>query len=412
MFIYGKVKSHFGNLWAFASMLVHKSRTSKETVFVSNKMIRAKVVKDILNVLDTTDASIEWVDEMYSEGQRKYGTRRHKYDYVNTKVRWKNKRHNRICYQLHTDTKGRDEKKIDNAEIEEILSKMPFECVKLGHPLSMEEDIKIASESDLFIGIDSGMAHLCHSVGVPVFLKDWRLLRRCHPKKEYVPFDSVDDIVSKVNTFVDDIDKNTNVFEFKNMIRKVYAKEKQDFGNGIFYQSYEPLNIKGFRATESRFHIYGIEEFLSKDKTVLDVGCNCGFFDNYVSKYVKSIMGLDVNRSLIDIAQRTATFLGNSNLTFVSSPYSRFMGQDKYDVIFLLAIYRWAQMDYTDFCDKTLSYLKKGGIILLESHNMPWEKSKKRNFPYKRICEYLASQNMKVEKTGDIDKRKFSIWKK
>ena len=412
MFVYGKAKSHFGNLWAFASMIVHKSKTQKETIYVSNSMVKANVVKDILNVLDTTGASIEWVDETYSEGQRKYGTRRHKFDYVPTKIRWKNQRHNRICYQLHTDTKGRNEKKVSDEDIEKILNSMPCECIKLGHPRSVEQNIKIASESDLFIGIDSGMSHLCHSVGVPVFLKDWRMLRRCHPRKQYTSFQDADDAISKVNYFIENIDQNNSLYNFKNKIRDIYAKEHQDFGNGIFYQSYEPLGIKGFRPTEDRFHIYGIEAFLSKDKTVLDVGCNCGFFDNYVAKYVKSIMGLDVNRSLVDIAQRTASFLGNDNLTFVSCPYTKFRSKQKYDVIFLLAIYRWAQMDYTDFCDKTLSFLKDDGTILLESHNMPWEKSKKRNFPYKRICNYLTSKNLKMVKNGSIAKRKFSIWKK
>src|SRR5262249_11725273 len=57
----------------------------------------------------------------------------------------------------------------------------------------------ILSQSELFVGIDSGMSHVAHSVGVPVFLKAYAELPLCHPNKAYVAFRDGQDLKRKLS---------------------------------------------------------------------------------------------------------------------------------------------------------------------------------------------------------------------
>ena len=51
----------------------------------------------------------------------------------------------------------------------------------------------------------------------------------------------------------------------------IYAQEKG------FYQGYDEIKIDGWRPTEKRFKNYDIEQYLSKEKSALDIGSKCGF---------------------------------------------------------------------------------------------------------------------------------------
>ena len=52
----------------------------------------------------------------------------------------------------------------------------------------------------------------------------------------------------------------------------IYAQEKG------FYQGFDAIEIDGCRSTEQRFEQYNIQKYLSKKKSALDIGSNCGFF--------------------------------------------------------------------------------------------------------------------------------------
>ena len=201
--IYGKVKVHFGNLWAFSSMLILKSRDIGAPVYVSSRMKRKHLVQEMLSHMDTSGSKIIWVDEKYSEGQRKYGVRNHKRPFVNTKVgwTWMHGKYGRICYQLNTKSNNPrfSSKKISDDEIKRILDYLAkdYELIEVGLPYTIQQSINIMSSSDAFIGICSGMSQVAHSVGVPMYLYDWRLLKKCHPKKTYKIFKDSSDFMRK-----------------------------------------------------------------------------------------------------------------------------------------------------------------------------------------------------------------------
>ena len=56
-----------------------------------------------------------------------------------------------------------------------------------------------------------------------------------------------------------------------------------------FYQGLEEIKIRGSRSSDKRFKEYRIEQYLSKEKNVLDIGSNCGFFSIFISRFVKNI---------------------------------------------------------------------------------------------------------------------------
>jgi hypothetical protein len=197
MYVYGKVKVHFGNLWAFTSMLILKSR-EEGVVYVSNQMKRKSLVQEMLTHFDTTGSNIVWVAQGYTAGQRKYGVRNHRCPFAKTKVQWKSGPHKRICYQLTTKSNNPRfvDKKMPKDQIDELLSYLSqsYELIEVGLPYTMGESINIMATSDAFVGICSGMSQVAHSVGVPTFLYDWKFLKRCHRRKKYKIFRSASDL--------------------------------------------------------------------------------------------------------------------------------------------------------------------------------------------------------------------------
>lgn len=200
--IYGKCKNHFGNLWAFANricLLGNKAKDKK--IKVSNYIHGADIIKEIISLLDVDLSNIEWVDKNNTETGLRYGVKKFKLPYYSTKIKWKQKYYGRIVYQLETGSSLFDQKKITDVNIflDKIKDRFNCDFIKLGKHFSIQECIENASTSDLFIGICSGMSHLCHSVGVPVFLYNWDKIKKCHPNKDYKVFNNADDAIELIN---------------------------------------------------------------------------------------------------------------------------------------------------------------------------------------------------------------------
>lgn len=145
----------------------------------------------------------------------------------------------------------------------------------------------------------------------------------------------------------------------------VYAQTKG------FYQGFNEINLDGCRTTEKRFEIYKIEKYLSREKTVLDIGSNCGFFSLYVSRYVNHVDGVEINPSLISIANDTKEYLGIQNTTFHHSSFEDFKTEKKFDVVFSLAndstIDRNTKFSFIEYIQKIINLLKKNGLLIFES---------------------------------------------
>lgn len=99
------------------------------------------------------------------------------YKYLQTRRIWKPGYYNRICYQFD----GRSSAHAKNptkSELDFIFYTMKStgaDLIKLGNHLSLAECVEIMATSDLFLGVDSGMSHVCHSVGIPTYILRSRL---------------------------------------------------------------------------------------------------------------------------------------------------------------------------------------------------------------------------------------------
>lgn len=151
----------------------------------------------------------------------------------------------------------------------------------------------------------------------------------------------------------------------KNWKEFIYAQTKG------FYQGFDEIQIEGWRPTEKRFKIYNIEKYLSKTKSALDIGSNCGFFSLYTSRFVKDIDGVEINPFLVAIANDTKEFLQITNTNFYTLSFENFKITKKYNVIFSLAndssIYGNRKFNFIDHINKILYLLKNQGILIFES---------------------------------------------
>tara|TARA_B100000029_G_C17340835_1_gene875206 strand:- start:151 stop:813 length:663 start_codon:yes stop_codon:yes gene_type:complete len=167
--------------------------------------------------------------------------------------------------------------------------------------------------------------------------------------------------IEKLHEKLDDYVKEQNK-EWKSF---VYAKD-----NG-FYQGFEEIGIKGCRSTEKRFKNYEIEKYLSNNSRVLDIGCNCGFFTIFTSRFVKEAVGVEINPYLLKIANETKDFLNVKNTKFIESSFEDFIPEKKFEIIFSLAndetIDGNTKFTFLEYISKVNDILADKGILIFET---------------------------------------------
>lgn len=173
-----------------------------------------------------------------------------------------------------------------------------------------------------------------------------------------------------------------------------YNAAETEFGGAGFYQGFPELGIPGTRNSGERVSICHINEFLSKEDTALDIGCNCGFFSLQVASYVKHIDAYDISPHFINIANKAKSFLGIQNVDFYCE---NFFDNDKnlcYNAIFAFAVYGGllaAGFSEEELVDRLYSLLNDGGYLFFESHNIRQDAER-----YYRLCALFDKKQMEV----------------
>ena len=199
----------------------------------------------------------------------------------------------------------------------------------------------------------------------------------------------------------------------KNWKSFVYAKQ-----NG-FYQGFDEIKINGCRSTEKRFRRYKIEKFLSKQFSALDIGCNCGFFTIFASRYLDLMEGVEINPYLVEIANDTKNFLKIKNVNFYNSRFEDFEPNHNYDVIFSLAndetIDGNTKFTFEEYIQKIYNLLNENGFLIFETVSpdtyeprlfQPKLKLLKKKFVV------LEDKMVKSEYPKNVPERRFLILKK
>lgn len=161
-----------------------------------------------------------------------------------------------------------------------------------------------------------------------------------------------------------------STIEIKKVLSEVLQEEKQVFGRGEFYQSFEPLGISGQRPTSERYSIYRLDKHLHPDYKVLDIGCNCGFFTLLIAGKVKYVMGVEINRTLMDIAQILQVYLDQRNVSFKHGSFNRIKLDEKFDFICSFAVHHWLGVNMQSYGARLRNLLNSDGKVLLESQNI------------------------------------------
>ena len=209
----------------------------------------------------------------------------------------------------------------------------------------------------------------------------------------------------KLNSHLEEQTKNWKSF--------VYAKQ-----NG-FYQGFDEIKINGCRSTEKRFRRYKIEKFLSKQFSALDIGCNCGFFTIFASRYLDFMEGVEINPYLVEIANDTKNFLKIKNVNFYNSRFEDFESNHNYDVIFSLAndetIDGNTKFTFEEYIQKIYNLLNENGFLIFETVSpdtyeprlfQPKLKLLKKKFVV------LEDKMVKSEYPKNVPERRFLILKK
>ena len=191
--------------------------------------------------------------------------------------------------------------------------------------------------------------------------------------------------------------KNKQISKIEYDLKKYYLKQIRPYSSINFYQSYPPLSIRGARPTLSRYLIYDLEKYLGKDKTVLDICGNTGFFSLFIAPKVKSIDVLEIEESFANICKKLAKHEKITNISVITKDYKKFFPQKKYDLILSFAVHGHTQMEFSDYIDKTFSHLKKDGIVLIESHPIGYAKEDVLEGQLKEL------KNVKIIRKGELD---------
>lgn len=147
-----------------------------------------------------------------------------------------------------------------------------------------------------------------------------------------------------------------------------------------------------------------------KGKTILDVGCNAGFFCGWAAfQGAAKVRGIDANPAFIDQAR-----LWFADCSFACMSWEE-LGTEKYDLILCLSAIHYAK-DQQQLLDMLMSRLNPGGLLVLElglapgttDEFVPVKRSiDTRLFPTKtKLLNLLAPYTFKyigpsVEQAGD-----------
>ena len=186
-----------------------------------------------------------------------------------------------------------------------------------------------------------------------------------------------------------------NPLFFEEITRKylTVANANWEFARCKFYQSFLAIGIDGIRNSQERIGIYHLYDILKKNDNVLDIGCNCGFLDLQIAPMVGHLTGMDIDPNFIDIANMTAEYVKADNTSFICSNYADTEIDEKFDVVFSLAVHSnivISGLGEDDYVRKIFNNVANNGYFFFESHE--WSNDADR---YRRLSK-------KFEKCGFV----------
>jgi trans-aconitate methyltransferase len=158
--------------------------------------------------------------------------------------------------------------------------------------------------------------------------------------------------------------------------------------------------LKGTRPSAYRIRKYGLEQYLGEDVNVLDIGCNSGFLDMSIATRVKTITGVEYDKTLVEIADCVKDWLHMDNCSFVNGDFNEWYKTNEtcFGLIFSFAIHHWLNIRPEEYADRLDKLLKKGGYVCIESHELNWRADEE----YTACVDILRDRGYVAAAVGDI----------
>jgi hypothetical protein len=222
--IYCQNGGGMGDAVALVSKILYEEQdnsSSKIYFQKSTESYNERLVK-LLSIFNTTK-TIVYVDSCeHPEIERKFlgYVQDHQFQYYPAKEAWKynDDMPYDICYQFETakESVWYNPCKVMSEELQTSILKWwedkGFRVCKLGLPNDLEVDIATIRNSKMFVGIDSGFAHLCHVLCIPSFIKEfdkniqkhleWHYLDLFHANKHMASFYDMDELRRKTDCYM------------------------------------------------------------------------------------------------------------------------------------------------------------------------------------------------------------------
>lgn len=203
--IYRPWHQHLGDQWATVNLMLAKSTCQDAPVFLStqqNDRNLRPVHEAILRHIQVPwprhfDGGVKLTDTPGNTDLEGYDVWATPY-YPTRHIRWNARQaHTTICYQFDGVSIA-DQKNPPPGELALLLDwihRSGFEAVRLGLPMTIEEDIVALANAVAFIGVDSGMSHIAHSTGTPTFLLEYQnAVVTTHRGKAYIVAQGFEDL--------------------------------------------------------------------------------------------------------------------------------------------------------------------------------------------------------------------------
>ncbi len=175
-----------------------------------------------------------------------------------------------------------------------------------------------------------------------------------------------------------------------------------DYGSGYNYQSFEELNLSGFRSTEKRISALNLNQML-QGKKVLDIGSNMGCILFSVRDSIQSGLGVEINEFLVEQSDLISSYLNsNKKLKFICTPFEN-LNKNLYsfDVILSLANHSTydgnTKQSLDSYFSKIYELLADDGQLIFESHPPEIEPHDNLKKTSDTIKKYFSATKIEVK---------------